>query len=256
MPTFFTFKIFQKFPHLKHLVTQKSSDFAYDFSLALHTQEAPKDILANRERLKAYFPQKTSYVLANQSHSANIVFIEKQDKPISQGWDSQASAIADCDALITQQSNLALGILTADCVPILLYDPVVQLIAVVHAGWKGTKAQILFKTIKQMQKEHGSNPKDILAGIAPSIGKCCYEIHLDVAQYFLQDSQAYTQKGDKYMLDLPYINQTQLLDAGLQKEHIELSHICTSCQNQNYFSYRKEQGCSGRFISMMALECK
>jgi copper oxidase (laccase) domain-containing protein len=104
-----------------------------------------------------------------------------------------------------------------------------------------------------MQKEFNSNPVDIIAGVAPSIGRCCYEVDWGVAQYFQEYNNAFDKIGDKYMLDLPYINKSQLLKAGLQEKNIELSNICTACEVDRYFSYRKENGCSGRFMSMIGM---
>lgn len=105
-----------------------------------------------------------------------------------------------------------------------------------------------------MQELFDSNPEDIIAGIAPSIGRCCYEVGVDVAKHFFEIPQSYTQKKSKYMLDLPYLNKVQLLQAGLIKSHIELSNICTACDTKRFFSYRKEEGCSGRFMSMIGLK--
>ena len=138
-------------------------------------------------------------------------------------------------------------------VPILLVDPKQKVVSAVHAGWKGTEQEIVFKTVKKMKKEFNSNPSDIIAGVAPSIGKCCYEVDWNVAQHFKDVESAYDKVGEKYMLDLPHINKIQLLKAGLKEENIELSNICTACEVKHYFSYRKEQGCSGRFMSMIGL---
>jgi len=146
-----------------------------------------------------------------------------------------------------------LTILTADCVPILLLDPVKNVVAAVHAGWKGTQQEIVLKTVEKMKETFNCNPKNILAGIAPSIGKCCYEVDWNVAQYFEKIEHAYSQKNEKYLLDLPLINKTQLLQSGLLETNIEMSHICTACEVVSYFSYRKEGGCSGRFMSMIGL---
>jgi copper oxidase (laccase) domain-containing protein len=104
-----------------------------------------------------------------------------------------------------------------------------------------------------MKETYGCSPKDILAGIAPSIGRCCYEVGKDVAEHFFATPEGLTQKGDKFMLDLPFINKLQLLSIGIKDENIEMSHICTACEVDRFFSYRKEQGCSGRFMSMIGL---
>ena len=249
MKNIYTFKKLSKQKKCLHLVTQKDPTQPYSFSLALHTQEEPSQIVSNRNELKALYPNM-HFVVANQIHSANIEVI-KEPKEI--GWEKLEDAIADCDALITNVPNTMLTILTADCVPILLFDPVNKVVAAAHAGWKGTELQIVKKTVEKMQEVFNSDPKEIVAGIAPSIGKCCYEVDWNVAQHFEKIGDAYTQYGEKYMLDLPHINKTQLLEVGLKEENIELSNVCTACEVENYFSYRKERGCSGRFMSMIGL---
>ncbi len=230
-------------------MTQKEKSKPYSFSLALHTKENPKHIIQNRQNFSKKFPN-TKFIVANQTHSANISIINEAKEL---GWNSLDDAIENCDALISNQSNIMLTILTADCVPILLFDPKQKIVAIIHAGWKGTEQEIVFKTVKKMKEVFNANSKDILAGIAPSIGKCCYEVNWDVAKHFKKIKNAYDEKKEKYMLDLPYINRKQLLKAGLQEKNIEMSHVCTACNVENYFSYRKENGCSGRFMSMIGL---
>lgn len=249
----FTFEHFKRFPSVLHTVTTKSDDLPYAFSLALHTGEEATQIIANRERLSRILSSEEPlhYVLANQTHSDTIKCItEKQTR----GWESLSDAIENCDALITDLKGVVLGILTADCVPILLYDKKKEVVAAVHAGWKGTKAQIAYKTVQKMIEEYGSRPEEIIAGIAPSIGRCCYEVGKEVAEHFFDTPEAFTQKGEKYMLDLPFINKQQLLAAGLSEANIEMSHTCTACDVERFFSYRKEQGCSGRFMSIIGLQ--
>ena len=235
---------------LLHKVTQKNITSPFSFSLALHTQETKEEIIKNRENIEKEFP-KMHFIVANQTHSANIKIIT-EEKNI--GWKQEETAIRECDALITQEKNIMLTILTADCVPILIFDPIQQVIAVVHAGWKGTEQKILLKTIQKMQSHFQSESKNIIVGIAPAIGKCCYEVDWNVAKYFKNIKNSYSSKNNKYMLNLPYINKLQLLQAGLKEENIEMSNICTACQVDSYFSYRKEQGCSGRFMSMIGLK--
>jgi len=235
------------------MVTTKSNHYPYTFSLALHTGENSKSIVANRQLLAQDLGTTNTlhFIVANQTHSDHIKIIRK---PQTKGWESLSDAIEDCDALITNLPHVVLNILTADCVPILLYDPKHNVIAIVHAGWKGTEAKIVQKTVEKMAKVFTSKPEDIVAGIAPSIGNCCYEVGEDVAKHFMLYTEALTAKGAKFMLDLPYINKTQLLLSGIKEQNIEMSNICTACEVDRFFSYRKEQGCSGRFMSMIALK--
>ena len=252
MIDFYKFKTFEKYADLIHTVTTKSSDHAYNFSLALHTGENKSDILRNRKMIASLLHSKNDlhFIVANQTHSDNIKVIETKK---TKGWESLVDAVADCDALITNEKNVVLTILTADCVPVLLFDREKKVIAAVHAGWKGTKEKIVVKTVLKMKEIYGCEPKDISAGVAPSIGACCYEVGEDVAKHFFDTPDGYIQKGEKYMLDLPFINRKQLLDLGLEDENIEMSDVCTACEVERFFSYRKEQGCSGRFMSMIGM---
>ena len=145
MLDFFTFSHFKKSPSLLHAVTTKHHDHPYAFSLALHTGESTESITANRNRLSALLhndDEPLHFIVANQTHSDNIKIITKKE---TKGWESLSDAIEDCDALITDLKDVVLNVLTADCVPILLYDKKKEVVAAIHAGWKGTKAQIVFK---------------------------------------------------------------------------------------------------------------
>jgi YfiH family protein len=222
-------------------------------SLALHTGEDTLEIIDNRKALAHTLglEEGTVFVLADQTHSDHVHIVTEV---LSKGWEERWSAVADCDALITAQKRVMLGILTADCVPVLLYDPVCQVVAAVHAGWKGTRTNIVAQCVAKIQTHFGSDPKNIIAGIGPSIGKCCYEVGEEVAGHFHAVSGAYELKENgKYLLDLQYINKYQLIKAGLEERHIEQSGICTACETERFFSYRKEQGCSGRFMSLIGM---
>jgi YfiH family protein len=244
------FKKIKPYKFCLHGITQKDPTAPCQGSLALHTHEPSSKILHNRSQLQKQFPTM-KFVVANQTHSDNIAILSNKE---SLGWQDIESAIENCDALITNQSGVMLTILTADCVPILLLDPIQKVVAAIHAGWRGTEQKILLKTVQKMQEQFDSNPEDIIAGIAPAIGRCCYEVDEEVAKHFLEYPKAIDHKeANKYMLDLPSINHHQLLHAGLKKEHIEDSNICTACEVDHYFSYREEQGCSGRFMSMIGL---
>jgi len=249
---FYRFKCFEKYNDLLHTVTNKSMNFPYSFSLALHTGENEEEIIKNRNIIATSLQSDKNlhFIVANQTHSDHIKIITNKE---TKGWKNLEDAIADCDALITSEKDIMLTILTADCVPILLYDSEKKVVAAVHAGWKGTKAKIVAKTVLKMNEIYGCESKNIMAGIAPSIGSCCYEVGEDVAKHFFDNPKAYTQIEDKYMLDLPYINKYQLSKVGLREENIEMSDVCTACEVDRYFSYRKEQGCSGRFMSMIGM---
>lgn len=252
MVNFYRFKRLGLYDKLLHGITTKSAQYPFSFSLALHTGEEKKEIITNRKKLETLLGSDETFhfVVANQTHSDHIKVIKEQE---TKGWYTLENAIEDCDALITDCKSVMLTVLTADCVPVLLYDEKQEVIAVIHAGWKGTKAEITLKTVQKMVEEFSSDPSDIVAGIAPAIGKCCYEVDENVAKHFFMLPESYQKVGEKYMLDLASINKKQLLDVGVKAEHIEMSHICTACEVESFFSYRKEQGCSGRFMSMIGM---
>lgn len=252
MIDFYRFEVLEEQQHCMHAVTTKSLSEPCDLSLALHTGEDINSIMANRYKISGLLDTEDNshFVVADQTHSDHIsVITEKETK----GWSRLEDAVADCDALITNQKGIILAVLTADCVPVLLFDKEKEIVAAIHAGWKGTEAKIVAKTVEKMIEVFDSDPKDIIAGIAPSIGRCCYEVGEDVAKHFFNEHGSFDTIGEKYMLDLPFINKKQLLDSGLLEAHIEMSGVCTACEVERFFSYRKEQGCSGRFMSMIGI---
>jgi len=139
---FYKFKCFEKCRDLIHTVTKRSVKFPYDFSMALHTGENEKEIIENRKIMASFLKSDKNlhFIVANQTHSDNIKIISKKK---TKGWNSLEDAVEDCDALITNEKDIVLTILTADCVPVLLYDEEKKVVAVIHAGWKGTKANDL-----------------------------------------------------------------------------------------------------------------
>jgi YfiH family protein len=179
------------------------------------------------------------------------------------------------DALITRHCGIALAMSSADCVPLMFYDPVERVIGLAHAGWRGTARGIAAVTIHAMSEQLGCSPNNIRAGIGPSIGSCCYEVSQEVRRYFMgqqefefgttdaryrkliTESAVFSVKRlhdhDSLRLDLWETNRNQLLKAGLLPEHIELSKICTSCKKEHFFSHRGEHGKAGRFPSILAL---
>ena len=186
-----------------------------------------------------------------------------------------AEEIHKGDALITNQRGVALALSFADCVPIVFYDPVQQVIGIAHGGWRGTARGVVVATVDAMRERFQSHPNDILAGIGPAIGPCCYEVSEQVRQLFLgiqQFDTMLTQEQyrdtvretatfstrqlvdrESLRLDLWETNRKQLLFAGLTQEHIEVSGVCTSCHVDQFFSHRAEHSKTGRFPVIIAL---
>ncbi len=162
------------------------------------------------------------------------------------------------DAIISRTPGIAIGVETADCVPILLVDPATPAIAAIHAGWRSTVKKITRKTVERMRDEFGSNPAELTAAIGPAIGPECYEVDEPVmgpvreAFAFWQDVAA-PRGNEKWSLDLVKVNTIELVQAGLQKNHIHSLGFCTSCRRDLFYSFRAE-GRTGRMLSAVMIK--
>ena len=154
------------------------------------------------------------------------------------------------DAMISIQPGVFAGVGIADCTPILLADPVTHVCAAIHAGWKGTVAQIVHKTAKRMIENRGSNPKDILAYIGPCISFAHFEVGDEVAAQF--DEAFKSRIGAKWHVDLKAANKTQLQSLGIQQ--IEVDPACTVENNVDFFSHRTEKGMTGRMLALIGFQ--
>ncbi|MBO6304117.1 MAG: peptidoglycan editing factor PgeF [Selenomonadaceae bacterium] len=195
-------------------------------------------------------------VSPKQIHSANVLRVTKEHKGL--GAKDYESAVEGTDALITNEANVPLLLCFADCTPILFVDPKNKAVGIAHAGWKGTAGKIAEKTLFAMKENFRTNPKTCLIGIGPSISKEFYEVGDDVAKIF-QDEFSYsdkflTQTDGKYKLDLWEANRQILLKAGALAANIDVAGACTYGENSWYYSYRKENGTTGRIGAIIALK--
>jgi len=158
------------------------------------------------------------------------------------------------DALVTDQIRSSIGVRTADCVPILLFDCRRRAVAAVHAGWRGTASGVVKCTVEKMARDFESSPADIYAAIGPCIRVCCYEVGSEVAQQFASQFPEWEQQSNATprKLDLPEANRRQLQAAGLNPERIFDSCLCTVCQATEFFSYRRDPANPGRMLSAIA----
>jgi polyphenol oxidase len=157
------------------------------------------------------------------------------------------------DAIVTKTKGLLLAVSTADCTPILLYDPKSETIAAIHAGWKGTKDYLVSKTLIKMKEAYGSKYQDVIAYIGPCIAECSFEVDADVAQYFDGRCSRFDSTKGKYFVDLKKHNKNQLLHLGVMEENIEVSHYDTFERTDLFFSHRKENGITGRMWTAIGL---
>jgi YfiH family protein len=154
------------------------------------------------------------------------------------------------DALVSIQPGVFAGVGIADCTPILLADPVTRICAAIHAGWKGTVAQIVHKTATRMIENRGSNPADILAYVGPCISYPHFEVGEEVAAQFSQEFK--TRKGLKWHVDLKAANAAQLRSLGI--EQIQIDSACTVENNADFFSHRIEKGVTGRMLALIGFQ--
>lgn len=168
------------------------------------------------------------------------------------GWGDQVSfpgegGQMEADGLITGEKGLSLCIFTADCIPVLLCDPVKRVACAVHAGWRGTALGIAARGVERMKKDYGCRGEDILAAIGPGISTCCFETHADVPDG-LRDGMGERAKEfihpipenpEKYHVDLKGANRRWLMDAGVDPSHIAVCEVCTACRGDLFWSHRR-----------------
>ena len=216
-------------------------------NLARNVGDALPNVEENERRLAAALELSSAQLVsANQVHGAVILEVKR---PLP-------SALGDADGLLTGTKGVALCIRTADCVPILLHAPDVEAIAAVHAGWKGTHLSIAGLAVARLAKDHGAAPGKIRAAIGPSIRRCCYEVGGDLAEKFraaFGDGVLEERPGQKPHLDLAAANRLVLERAGILPENISVLPHCTACDAARFFSHRRDQGVTGRHVSLLVL---
>lgn len=216
-------------------------------NLGLHTNDDLDTVKKNRTTffnniVPNHFPDAPNRAVgAYQSHGSNIHLATKPEY------------LENYDAFITNQPNLILTVTTADCTPVLIFDPEKKAIAAIHAGWRGTCQQIVSKTLSEMNKQFDTQTKDCLAYIGPCIDECSFEVDADVADHFDGSFKQWDEEKNKFFVDLKKANQAQLIQAGLPTHQIEISPYSTVLDNEHFFSYRKEKGQTGRLLSAIAL---
>jgi len=179
----------------------------------------------------------------NQIHSASVVCIKKNEPFLKERFKA--------DALITNVKDIAIAIFIADCLAIYFFDPERNVIALAHAGWRGTSQQISSIVVKAMANYFGSQPKDLIVGFSPAIRNCCYEVDRKVADLF---KLGVIKRKNKLFLNLAKCNKNELLRIGVRRRNIFDSKVCTACQGEDeFFSYRRQGKDSGRMMALFKL---
>jgi len=230
-----------------------SSGIYESLNLAHRTGDDPENVKENYARFcQALDINEHDIVCSNQVHGTCIRVVTHDDC-----GDLFTPTLNQADGLITQTPGIALMVFTADCVPILLYDNVKNVVGAVHAGWRGTVTDIAGVAVRKMTNEFNCEPSDINAAIGPCISKCCYETDADVANALketIPDSadRCISRSEDKYKIDLKNANMILLANAGVKD--IEISNECTSCLSDKYWSHRKTKGKRGSQVAI--IKCK
>ena len=219
-----------------------SEGYLSSLNIGMHRGDDPKNVEENYRILTASLGCSVKdLVLTRQIHTAMVRVVTRDDA--GKGVDHRN--YPECDALVTNDPGVALVIFTADCTPILFYDPVTGAVGAAHAGWRGTALGIAAKTVQTMVREFCCDPKNIRAAIGPNIGYCCFETDRDVPDAMItalgEDAKLYIRSsGEKYYVNLKEINALWLRRAGV--ENIEISEACTVCQSDVFWSHRVTRG--------------
>lgn len=240
-------KIFTSFEGVVAVESQRSggqSQFPYSsLNLGLYTKDSKDDVSTNRSRFFEALGFDSCQVAGTyQIHSDVIKIVTTPGE--FQGYD----------ALVTNQKDILLTVTVADCTPVLIYDTKKSVVAAIHAGWKGTKAKLVSKTLVAMQDNFETIPSDCIAYVGSCIDANAFETDADVADCFLPKYKRWDAEKKKYFVDLKQTNKDLLLDSGVLPQHIEVSPFCTYGDNDKYFSYRKEKGVTGRMLAAIAMK--
>ncbi|MCR9288860.1 MAG: peptidoglycan editing factor PgeF [Bacteroidetes bacterium] len=166
----------------------------------------------------------------------------------------EAKQYENYDAIITTEKNLLLTVTIADCVPVLIYDAEKEVVAAIHAGWRGTDAEIVRKTLEKMHYKYGSKGENCFAYIGTCIDESSFEVGNIVAKRFEASFKRWDETKQKFFVDLKKANEAQLLEFGLPKSQIEISPYSTVINNETYFSHRKENGQTGRMLAVIGMK--
>lgn len=242
------FKNLSGIPTISHFVSERTAAPEREFTLSYSSSPDKDFVRSNRAKLShALGIQPEKLVMPSQVHKTRIVNVTSS---------TQKEELLETDALITAEKGICIAVMSADCVPILLYDKKNHVCGAVHSGWKGTVARILEKTLHQMKTDFGTEGKNVIAGIGPSVSQQSYEVGeevvLAVHGSFPNAAELMIPlPANKAKLNLWNANKTQLIEFGVPKEQIEISDLCTVLNNNYFFSARK--GDSGRFAAGILL---
>ncbi|MDQ0155932.1 peptidoglycan editing factor PgeF [Robertmurraya andreesenii] len=225
-------------------------------NLGYHVNDAPDSVLHNRKIVSELldFPLNR-WIAAEQTHDARIMKVTVEDA--GRGATSYSDSFKGTDGFFTKESGILLTMCYADCVPLYFYAPKAHAIGLAHAGWKGTVKGIGSEMIRVFEEEN-IRAEDIFVVIGPSICENCYVVDDYVIKFVQNRLEDVEEKpynlisGNQYQLDLKEANRLILMKAGIKEENIQVSDLCTSCQEKQFFSHRRDKGKTGRMMSFLA----
>lgn len=239
--------IFKKFPILSAAQSTRKGGVSLAPFESLNLGKSVGDNIENVEKNRELFFRelgfkKSEAVFSHQIHGAQILIVNQPgDYP---GFDAQ----------ITNKKNICLAVSIADCTPILIYDAKNEAIAAIHAGWKGTVANIVSDTLAAMNQNYGTIGEHCFAYIGTCISFENFEVNADVADHFLPQFKRFDTQKNKYFVDLKAANKAQLKAFGLPEDQIEISEFCTVKNNNLFFSHRFEKGNTGRMLAGIGMK--
>ncbi|MFV0397121.1 MAG: peptidoglycan editing factor PgeF [Bacteroidales bacterium] len=249
------FNILSESNNVYNYITTRNGGVSQDeyssFNLSINSGDNLQKVYSNRELLAHYLGISNGHLIfANQIHGDRTYIID--DQFIESDNITREKCLAGVDALITNIPGIAINVLTADCVPILLYCPTKRVIAAIHAGWRGVVTMIVQKTVNRMIDLFECDPSAMIAGIGPSISIDNFEVGDEVAEQFkntgfdIEQISFLNPKSQKRHFDLQKANKQLLIDSGLSEKNIEIIDTCTFTNNDIFFSARRQGILSGR----------
>lgn len=236
---------------------EKGQEHLSSLNLSFTRGDRPENVRENFRRVADELGVTADrFVFTDQTHTDHVRVVTEADAGCGL---TRERTYQDIDALVTDVPGLVLSVFVADCVPVAVVDPVRRAIGLAHSGWRGTVAGITEKMIRCMTVQYGSDPKDLVCAIGPSICRDCYEISEDVAEQFARafaghESEILTDKHNgHYQLDLWKANELVLRRAGVPAAHISVTGICTCCNKEVLFSHRGAHGMRGNLGAFLML---
>ena len=256
---YLTFPKLDSYKELRHIFTTRhggvSSGCVSTWNFGERQFDSEENILRNFELLAEVMGTTADkMVLTYQTHTVNIMKVTKEDagRGVTRDWGYR-----DVDGLVTDEKDLTIVTTHADCNAVFFYDPVRKVIGLAHSGWRGTLGGISREMVDIMKREYGTDPKDIICGVGPSLCKDCFEVDEDVAEAFRDadpDYAAFIERREpKYHIDLKAIIRHDLVKKGVKDENVLDMGLCTKCNKDDFFSHRGHKGKRGLMVAAMRM---